>query len=466
MTAEHQTRFGLRVLLMLGWPVIVTRSTQSVIGFSDAYMTSSLGEDALAATTTGSLNVFSIAILPMGIAFIVQSFGAQLAGKKDFLGARRYAWYGLILAGLVTILGALATPLIRPILGLLNYQPAVHDMMSEYLEIRLFALGGIVGTEVLGNWYAGLGNTRLQMIAGVVAMACNVALNWVLIYGNLGAPALGVEGAALASLLASWAGFGVLAYVFARGWGTGDATGRIRGKDGLKLSEFFRMLRFGIPNGINWFLEMSAFTLFINVVVAGLGTSALAAMMVVFQINSLAFMPAFGLSSAGAILVGQAIGGGRRDEVGQIVLRTVLVAGGWHGLVGILYLAIPGTLIGMFDTSTGDSSALYEIGVIMLAISAAWQLFDAIGMAVGEALRAAGDTSWSMWARLLVGWLLFIPTAFISVNLLDGGPIAATLCIVLYLMVIACCISWRFLSGAWRHIDLTGDDAVIAPELV
>ncbi|GAB4557022.1 MAG: MATE family efflux transporter [Haliangiales bacterium] len=461
MTAKHQARFGLRVLLMLGWPVIVTRLTQSVIGFADAYMTASLGEDALAATTTGSFNVFSIVILPMGIAFIVQSFGAQLAGKKDFLGARRYAWYGLILAGLVTVLGALSTPLIRPLLGLLDYQPAVHDMMSEYLEIRLFALGGIVGTEVLGSWYAGLGNTRLQMIAGVVAMLCNVALNWVLIYGNLGAPALGVEGAALASLLASWAGFGVLAYVFARGWGTGDATGRIRGKDGLRLSEFFRMLRFGIPNGINWFLEMSAFTLFINVVVAGLGTSTLAAMMVVFQINSLAFMPAFGLSSAGAILVGQAIGGGRRDEVGQIVWRTVRVASAWHVLVGILYLAIPEQLMDLFDTSTGDSSEFYELGVLMLAISAAWQLFDAIGMAVGEALRAAGDTSWSMWARLLVGWLLFIPTAFVSVNLLDGGPIAATLCVVLYLMVIAACISWRFLSGAWRHIDLTGDEAAI-----
>src|SRR5690606_41956536 len=98
MTDLNRPSFA--ALLALAWPVILSRSAQSVISFSDALMTSPLGEDALAAATTGALNTFALMILPMGIVFIVQSFSAQLFGKDDLLGARRYGWYGLILAAL------------------------------------------------------------------------------------------------------------------------------------------------------------------------------------------------------------------------------------------------------------------------------------------------------------------------------------------------------------------------------
>ena len=282
--------------------MVLARSTQAVIGFCDALMIAPLGEDALAATTTGAMNAFSVAILPMGVVFIVQSFAAQLTGKGDLVGARRYAWYGLILSGVTALIGFAALPLIGPALGLMPFEAPVADLMTDYLVIRLLALGAMVGTEALGNWFGGLGNTRVQMIAGIVAMVVNVALNWVFIFGHLGAPALGVAGAALASAIASWLGFGVVAFAFARGWGGTRPAGG--GALALRRSELMRVLRFGLPNGLNWFLEFAAFLLFINVVMADLGTTVLAAFMVVMSINSVSFMPAFGLSSSGAILVG------------------------------------------------------------------------------------------------------------------------------------------------------------------
>src|SRR5689334_21647866 len=110
---------ALRTVLTLAWPVILARSTQAVIGLSDALMTAPLGVDALAAVTTGALNTFSIIILPMGVDFIVQSFAAQLTGKGDAVAARRYAWYGIIFAVASGVLAVALLPAVPWLVGLL-----------------------------------------------------------------------------------------------------------------------------------------------------------------------------------------------------------------------------------------------------------------------------------------------------------------------------------------------------------
>jgi MATE family multidrug resistance protein len=451
-------------LLSLAWPMVLARSTQAVIGFCDALMVAPLGQDALAATTTGAMNAFSVAILPMGVVFIVQSFAAQLTGKGDLVGARRYAWYGLILSAVTAVFGLLAIPLIGPVLGLLPFAPPVEKLMTEYLAIRLLSLGAMVGTEALGNWFGGLGNTRIQMIAGVVAMVVNVALNWVLIGGHLGAPALGVAGAALASAIASCAGFAVVAFAFARGWGGSRPP---RGRDGrlaLARAELARVLRFGLPNGLNWFLEFAAFIVFINVVMADLGTGVLAAFMVVMSINSVSFMPAFGLSSSGAILAGQAIGAGRKDDVPGIWLLTARTTAVWQCAVGLAYVLAPAVLISIFAPPDQDASQLIEVGAVLLAISAAWQLFDAVAITLSETLRAAGDTAWTLWARIILAWVFFIPASLLSVYVLDGGHVAAMLCVAGYIAVLAAVFYLRFRSGGWRNIDLTGTTPALLPD--
>ena len=461
---------GLRQLLLLAWPIVLARSAQAAIGFADAAMIAHLGEDALAATTTGALNAFGLMILPMGIVFIVQSFAAQLAGQRDLDGARRFAWYGLMLAGVTQVLSVLAIPLVGLAIQQLNYTPAVQVLLTSYVSIRLLGAGAAVATEALANWYGGLGDTRLSLLANVTAMLANIALNWVLIYGHLGMPALGVEGAAIASVIATWLGLLVVAVVFARGYMPAtlpdSAPGEAapvplrpvvsRGPGRLRWPEFTRMLRFGLPNGLNWFLEFSAFLVFINLIFADLGTLAVAALMVVFQVNSISFMPAFGLSSAGAILVGQAIGAGEHDRVPAIVKRTLLVAAAWQGLVGVVYLLVPVSIMGIFASDDLGASELARLGAVMLAISAAWQLFDAAVMAISEALRAAGDTTWVLLARVGLAWALWLPLSLWVIHGLDGGPPGATACMVAYFAALALAVAWRFHGGAWRRIDLTG----------
>ena len=426
---------SLRVLLALALPMVLSRATQSVMTFADALMVEHLGPQAIAASATGGFNVFLVMILPMGTVFIVQSFVAQHVGANDRDATPRYAYYGLIIAAVSGILALALIPAMDPLLAYAKFSPAVREPMSEYMTLRLYAVAGVVAVEVLGNWYGGLGNTWMALAASVISMVVDLFLNWVLIYGNLGAPEMGVNGAALSSTIGSYVGLAFLLVAFWRRWGMaiGGAPAPARGRPRLSFRELFRVIRFGLPNGLNWFGDFAAFQIFINVVFASLGDDTLAALNVVIAINSLAFMPAFGLASAGAILAGQAI--------------------------GAAYLIAPRPLLQLFNSS--HSSPLFvEVGVTMLLISAAWQLFDAIGITLSETLRAAGDTTWTAMARLGPAWFVFVPGAYYIVMRRGGGPVGAMLCLVGYLALLAALFAYRFKSGAWRQIQL------IEPKLV
>ncbi len=440
---------SLRGLLALAWPIVVSRSSQVVVGICDAAMVAHLGEGALAATTGGAMNTFALFILPMGVVFIVSSFSSQLLGRGDPAGARRYAFYGLAVAAATQVLGVAGVPLAEVALARLAYAPEVRAVMADYLAVRLWSGGAAIGLEALANYYGGLGNTRLPMRASVAAMVLNVAGNWALIDGHLGAPALGVRGAALASALSTGVAFGGLLAVFlAEGRRAGGVVPRLSGR------ELGRMLRFGMPSGLNWFFEFLAYAFFVNVVVAGLGTTAVAALLTVIQVNAVAFMPAFGLASAGAILVGQAIGAGARDEVPRVVRLTFAAAATWQGAVGFVYLLFPERLFGPFAGDALAGAALLATGRRMLALSAAWQIFDAAAATLAEALRAAGDTAFTMWARLAVAWLVFAPGSWLTVHRLGGGEMGAVGWLVAYLGLLALVLWLRFRGGAWRRLEL------------
>jgi MATE family multidrug resistance protein len=445
----------IRTLVALALPMVLARASQSVITFADAIQVKHLGSGALAATATGGLNVVGFVILPMGMVFIVQSFVAQLVGRGDRAATRRFAWYGLAIALAAGIVAVAATPLLRPLLALTGYSPGVQDEMARYMAIRLLSVGAIVGVEALGNWYGGLGNTWMQMVAGMVTMVVAVACNWLLIDGHLGAPALGVAGAAWASTIASWIGFGVIAIGFARGWGNAP----VAEGGPLTWRELRRVVRFGLPNGLNWFLEFAAFQVFVNGVLASLGDDTVAALNAVLAVNSLSFMPAFGLASAGAILAGQAIGRGERQDVWPQVKITLIMTMAWMGLIGLIDVAAPHAVLSLFE-EPGKSGQLVAIGTGMLAVSAAWQLFDAMNMTFAETLRAAGDTTWTAVARLVLAWFVFTPGAFAVVHWFGGGPIGAMICLVAYLAILATALGLRFRSGAWKKIEL------IEPKLV
>ncbi|MBE2249713.1 MAG: MATE family efflux transporter [Myxococcus sp.] len=439
-------RATLRALLRLAFPIVLSRASQTVVGLSDAIMVAHLGAAALAATSTGATNAFSLLILPMGITFIVASFSSQLFGKGDQASARRYGWYGLLVAAITQLVCFASMPLFGPLVALLPYEADVKTLMTTYLTVRIVSGGAAIGIEALANYYGGLGRTLPGMVVNLVAMALNVSLNWVLINGAGSVAPMGVRGAALASTLSTLVAFAGFFVFFLR-------EGRGLPRPHLKLPEFSRMLRFGLPSGFNWFFEFLAFIFFVNVVVAGLGTPAVAALNSVIALNSVSFMPSFGVASAGAVLVGQAIGANRRDDVPHIVKLTAGTASVWMTGAGLLYLFIPGVLLIPFARGA-DGPEVMRFGVRMLMVSAAWQLFDASATALAECLRAAGDTLYPLVVRLVIAWAVFAPGAWVTVRYFGGGDIGAMAWLVAYMGLLAFVLFARFRSGRWRTMEL------------
>ncbi|QRN95002.1 MATE family efflux transporter [Archangium violaceum] len=439
---------SIPALLRLAWPIIISRSTQMVVGLADALMVAHLGDTALAATTTGAMNVMAVFLLPMGTTFIISSFASQYYGKGDLAGARRYPFYGFAIAGFTQVLGLLILPLLPTVLGHFDYAPDVRATLQQYIQVRLLAGGVVVGLEALTNYYAGIGNTRVPMLANVAAMVLNVVGNWLLIDGHLGLPALGVAGAAWASVASTAVAFcGLLVFFLRDGLRQPHLSSRLSG------GEFLRVLRFGVPAGLNWFFEFLATLFFINVVVTGLGTQMLAAFMAVNQLNTVASLVGFAMTSAGAVVVGQAIGAGARDEVPRTVRLTFLLSGGWQALMGVFYLLAPEWVFAPFAQGE-QARELLALGARVLMLAATWQIFDAAACTLAEALRAAGDTAFTLWARLALAWALFVPGVYANVRWFGGREAAAMLWMMIYFAALAGVLLVRFRSGAWQRFEL------------
>ncbi len=453
MTEEVVTRPRLLQLLALAWPIVISRSAQVVVGVTDAIMVAPLGEDALAATTTGALNSFTFMALQIGTVFIVGSFVSQLSGRGDHGGARRFGMYGLVIALGAQLIALAALPLLQPLAGKLGLTAHVSALLVTYMRVRLLSVGAAVGLEALGSYYSAVKNTVLPMIAQLLAMVLNVALCWLLIRGHWGAPALGVAGSAWAATLATSTGFVFLLACYALKI---KAPKVVAGA--LRLRELGRTLRFGLPVGLNFFMDLLAFLVFVNVVVGHLGTTELAATMAVIQLNSVAFMPAFALATAGSIFVGQGIGAGAKDDVPSTVKLTVATTAGWQAFVGLLYVIAPRTFLAPLVPE--GAGRFLDTAAALLILSAAWQLADGIAMAYAEALRAAGDTTFSLWARVAVNWLVFVPGALITTRIFGARELGAASWLIVSLGMLAIVLVLRFRSGKWRTIEL------VEPELV
>jgi MATE family multidrug resistance protein len=134
------------------------------------------------------------------------------------------------------------------------------------------------------------------------------------------------------------------------------------------------------------------------------------------------------------------------------------------GSVGLIYFLFPGFIIGWFDRGAANTGDLFKLATLMLTISSVWQLFDAAGITISEALRAAGDTTFCMLARLVLAWLVFTPVSYALVVWYGGGVSSMMFCFVGYLALLAVTFALRFLSNKWRAIDLVGEPVLVDAE--
>jgi MATE family multidrug resistance protein len=438
---------GLREVLDLAYPVILTQLSRTAMGLVDSAMVGRLGALELAAVGFGGIWLWTIFSFFYGSATGVQTFVSQAHGAQRPRECGPWAWQAFYALFPVAVLTALLFAVaLKPALWLLAPSEALQSTSTSYILARLPGELTFVASMVMVSFFRGLGDTRTPLYITLGANVVNAVLDYVLIFGKFGLPAWGVSGAGIATSLATLGGIVALFSMLQRRAMRRRFSTEPIGPNRLAI---WRFLRTGAPIGGQWFLDMMAFALF-TTLVARMGDAEMAATQALLMLLSLAFMQAVGISVATSTLVGRYIGA-RVFEAARRTFRSALLLGGiLSSVVGLLFVSIPRPLLRIFT----DDPEVLNMGLPLIWLCAAFQFFDCAAIVSEGALRGAGDTRWPFAVQTALNWAFFLPLAYLLAVVLGHGLTGAWLAELIYIAVLAVVMMWRFRSGAWERIRI------------
>lgn len=393
------------------WPVVLQMLLKTLMFYVDTWMISGVGPEAMAAMgVVGPISHTLVAILSALSVGTVATV-ARAWGEGDRAKQQREASAAVTLAFAIGLPLTAAGLLLLP--GLAEFfrvpdSPAVTAMARSFLRIEasvfLFFCLDAVATGIL----RAAGRTVLPMVATLGANVLNIFLNWVFIYGNLGAPRMEVAGAGLATSIAIAVQGAAL---FVALW---LPSSPIRltwaGLRGVTRDSLARLVRVSIPAGVEPLILQSGFLVY-NKAITELGVIPMAAHRAAITVESLTFMPAWGFGVAGSAVVGQYLGAGRPDRADAgfrecARLSTLLLLG-----MGLVFLFWAEPLVRLFLRGPGEAATV-AAAAACLRIASIEQPFMALGMALGGALRGAGDTRSPVIVGVLGVWGVRVPLAW------------------------------------------------------
>lgn len=448
-TQSHTNSALFKQIILLASPLILQNLSQTLLGVVDTYFVSRIGTESLAAVGLASVLFFAVLLLFRSTANSTVVFIGRAYGENDDAKIGQVVWRALNMIGWLLI-PILAMPwFFSFLLGLMAPAdaPVVRELGTSYLQILSFAIPPIMFSAVVWAFLVGRGDSRTPMILAWLTVGLNIFLDWVLVLGNLGAPQMGVEGAAYATLIANIFNAVISAAILWQAknrqqFGTGKA-------QFVALSEVWKAIKIGLPLGMGDFMEISSFSLFFAFL-ARLGTDILAANQIALQFISISFTLGIAIGMATSSLVAQYLGAKDPETAEKVGYRAVLVAMVAMGLIGLGYLVAPARLLGIFT----DDPIVIEAGVTILQLVALYQIFEAIGIVLAGALNGAGDTSFTMWARTIMAWGMFIPLSWVLIFVFDLGVGGGWTAALVYLAGLAVVYYFRFRAGGWKKIEL------------
>lgn len=438
---------GMRQVILLALPVILTHLSITLMGVVDSAMVGRLGATELAAVGFGGTWLWTLFNGFIGAGTVVQTFVAQEHGAGNPEGCGRWTWQGLYALIPLTACGALLLHFhVDLLMALLAPSEEVQGLAGNYLAICGFGAIGMCAAAIFSSFFLGIGDSRTPLHVTVFVNILNGFLDYALIFGEFGMPALGVSGAAVATSLSQWIYALVLCVLFvSRSRRRAHATALAL----PDLKSMRRLLRVGLPIGGQYAIEMLSFAAFLTLV-ARMGDASMAASQAFIALLSISFMQAEGLSIGVCTLVGRHVGArnlaaaARSYHSGQILALVIA------GAVAALFVFLPGPLIRIFT----DDPMVLRLARPLLVVGAIYQFFDAFGIVADGALRGAGDTLVPSLMRIGLAWGLFLPLAWLLGVRLDLGLVAAWLGGAVYVAVLAGILVLRFRSGAWRRIRI------------
>jgi len=400
-----------REVLRQAWPLVLQNLARTFMFFVDTLMIGRVGRDAMAAMgVVGPISHTLVSILTAlsvgTIATVARAWGERDRARQEAEAAAGATL--ALLAGIpLTLLGVLVLPELArlfPVEGV----PEVTGMAKDFLRFEgaalLFVCLDLAGSGIL----RGAGATRVTMTAGILANALNVLLNWIFIYGNLGAPRMGVAGAGLATA-ASMAFQGAVTFGYL--W-TPASPIRLRAASFRAVGRpaLARLLRVTLPAALEPLVLQAGFLVYARVITL-LGAAAVAAHRVALAVESLTFMGGYGFVMAGSAIVGQCLGEGRPDKAEAALGTCARLATYTMSAAGLGFLFFAPALVSIF-IPPGREAEVAALAAACLAIAGLEQPFMALAMSLAGGLRGAGDTRSPVAVGVVGVWLVRVPVAW------------------------------------------------------
>lgn len=419
----------LRATVRLALPVVVIQVGMMAMGVVDTIMVGHLSARALAAVALGNLYFFGLAIFAMGTLMVLDPVVAQAVGARDEPAIARGIQRGVLLAGLLTAPAILLLLAAGPFMSFAR-QPAEVVPLAAAYAVRL--VPGVLPFFVFIVFRQSLQALRLTgpiVVTIIVANLANAGLNWALIFGRFGAPAMGLLGSAWATTASRWL-LAVLLLALVRRR-LAPYLWPIR-PEIWRAAPLGRMLRLGLPIGCQVVLEFGAFAL-VALMMGWLGTQEMAGHQVAINLASLTFMVPLGTADAASVLVGQAVGRGDPLEARGASASALLCGGGFMSLTAVVFLALPRSLAHLYT----DDLAVVAVAASLIPLAGVFQVFDGLQAVAGGILRGLGETRVAMLVNLLGYWVLGLPVSWALGFWLGWGPIGLWWGLVTGLAVVA-----------------------------
>jgi len=439
---------GLREVLKIATPLIISTSSWTLMVFTDRVFLLWYSRDAVAAAMPAGALAFTIICFPLGVALYTNTFVAQYhgAGRPERISLP--VWQGVFLGALMVPLALVLNPFSAQIFSAAQHGAEIAPLEASYFCALNFGGGATVISAAASSFFTGRGNVRVVMLVDSLAAGLNILLDWLWIFGRAGFPEYGIEGAAWATVVALW--FKALFYLAL--WLGPTFRQRYQPWRSFRLDwpMLSRLLRFGFPNGVQFLLEVGAFTAFL-MLVGRLGALELAATTLAFNVNTLAFMPVWGIATATATLVGQKLGEDLPDLAARAVWTSFAIATALMAVVGSIYLFAPGWLLSPHaqHVPAEEFEQIEALTSLLLRFVAFYCLFDAMNLIFASAIKGAGDTRFVLHVTL---FLSGFPVLFTWLGLTQWGLglLWSWGVVTTWVCLLGVAFFLRFLQGAWR----------------
>ena len=427
----------LRLLFATAVPIAIGQIGQMAMIIIDMYMVGKLGAAAIGGVGLGNGYFYVFGLFSAGMLFALDYYVSNAQGRGDQAECHHWLWQGCWLSLFLSLtIMAVVLITIPPYLTA-NFPAAIAAPAVEFVRPLALCMPGFLVFITFRQYLQSTGSVTAGTVVTMVAIGLNTLFNWLLVFGSLGAPKLGVAGAGLAtSLTRTLMAAALVAYTFHRD--RVREMGLAASPKGLDPAALWLLVKMGVPIGLMVALESGVFTVATSLI-AQFGVASSAAHTIVLNVASFTYTIPTAIAGAAAVLVGQALGRGDLPEVRRM---------GWTSVgVGAVVMAITGALIGIFGHEVAGffttEAPVIELAGRLIVLVAIFQIADGVQSVGGGVLRGAGDTRSSMLANLVGYWAIGLPAAYFFGIKQGRGVMGFWMGLTVGLFSVAGMVLWR-----------------------